>query len=73
MHRNYGPRLRILTAGIVMVIWMIGYAALAVTVIGWIDAHPIIEGVLYAVLGVSWIFPMIRLFTWASKDDEAQG
>lgn len=70
--QRYGSRWRILVAGLTMVIWMIVYTVMAVTFIGWLNANAIIEAVLYAVLGVAWILPMIRLFTWASKEDRGE-
>ncbi|MCR9257335.1 MAG: DUF2842 domain-containing protein [Alphaproteobacteria bacterium] len=71
MQQRYGMRWRILAAGVTMIAWMIVYSVLAVTVIGWIDVHPLVEGLLYAGLGIAWIFPMIWLFKWAAKDDIA--
>jgi len=72
MQQTYGMRWRVLITGIFMVFWLIFYSVLAVTLVGFIDAHPVVNGILYAVLGLAWIFPLMWLFKWAAKDDEAR-
>jgi len=62
-------RTRKLVGSIVLFMWMVVFALLAMGVIGMLPARPPVwvEPVLYAILGVAWILPLKPLFIWMGK------
>lgn len=62
-------RSRKLVGSIVLFTWMVVFALLAMAVIAMLPSrpHPLIEMVMYAVLGVAWIIPLKPLFIWMGK------
>jgi len=66
-------RTRKLVGSIVLFLWMVVFALLAMGIIGMLPSRPPVwvEPVLYAVLGIVWIVPLKPLFIWMGKGRDA--
>ena len=67
MSRN---RLRKLIGGLIMIafVCVYGLVAMALAQAHFVqDASPLLQTLLYAVLGLSWIFPMMPLIAWMER------
>ncbi len=60
-------RLRKLIGGIAIVVFVIAYAALAVTISGWLPKSPAVELPYYLIVGVAWGLPIVPLITWMNR------
>jgi hypothetical protein len=60
-------RVRKLIGGIAIVAFVIAYAALAVTISGWLPKTPLVELPYYLVVGIAWGVPIIPLITWMNR------
>lgn len=60
---------RKLVGSIVLILWMIVFALLAMVVIAQLPArpHPVLEVLMYAFLGCAWILPLKPVFIWMGK------
>lgn len=66
-------RTRKLVGSIVLFVWMVVFALVAMVVIAMLPSRPSIwvEPVLYCVLGFVWIIPLKPLFIWMGKGRDA--
>ena len=60
-------RIRKLVGGAAIVMFVVAYAALAVTVSGRLPQVWFIELPFYLVVGVAWGLPVIPLITWMNR------
>jgi uncharacterized membrane-anchored protein len=62
-------RTRKLVGSIVLFIWMVVFALLAMAAIAMLPARmPVwVEPIVYCILGVAWIAPLKPLFIWMGK------
>ncbi|MFE1601702.1 DUF2842 domain-containing protein [Methylobacterium sp. ID0610] len=64
-------RTRSLIGTIVMIAFVLIYAPLAMALA---DSHiaetpPVVQSILYALLGILWIFPLMPLIRWMARPD----
>ena len=67
---KYKTRKRL--AFLILLVGMPLYVVLAVNVVGWMDRARIpvaVEFVMYAVLGIAWVFPFRAIFRGTAKPD----
>ncbi|RVU15090.1 DUF2842 domain-containing protein [Methylobacterium oryzihabitans] len=64
-------RTRSLIGTIVMIAFVFVYAPLAMALADSriAETPPLVQSVLYAVLGIAWIFPLMPLIRWMSRPD----
>ena len=60
-------RVRKLVGGAAIVVFVIAYAALAVTISGWLPKTTWVELPYYLVVGVAWGVPIIPLISWMNR------
>jgi hypothetical protein len=60
-------RVRKLVGGVAIVVFVIAYAAVAVTVSGWLPKTPLVELPYYLVVGIAWGVPIIPLISWMNR------
>ncbi len=60
-------RARKLVGGVAIVLFVIAYAALAVTVSGWLPKTAAVELPFYLVVGIAWGVPIIPLISWMNR------
>jgi hypothetical protein len=67
-------RIRKLVGAFVVVIYVVVYAlvAMALAQARFVqDASGLVQGLVYAALGLSWIVPLLPLIAWMEKKDAA--
>ena len=67
-------RIRKLVGAVVVVIYVVVYAlvAMALAQARFVqDASGLVQGLVYAGLGLSWIVPLLPLIAWMEKKDAA--
>ncbi len=67
-------RIRKLVGALVVVIYVVVYAlvAMALAQARFVqDASGLVQGLVYAALGLSWIVPLLPLIAWMEKKDAA--
>jgi hypothetical protein len=60
-------RLRKLVGGLGLVVFVVAYAALAVTVAGWLPPNALVKLAYFLVVGVAWGGPVIPLIAWMNR------
>ena len=60
-------RLRKLVGGLTIVVFVIAYAALAVTVAAWLTANALVKLAYFLVVGIAWGAPVIPLISWMNR------
>ena len=64
------PRVRKLIGGIVMIAFVIFYALMAMALAQARivqNANGVLQGLFYAILGFSWVFPLLPLIKWMER------
>jgi hypothetical protein len=64
-------RTRSFVGAIVMIAFVLIYAPLAMALADSriAQAPPLVQSVLYAILGIAWIFPLMPLIRWMERPD----
>ena len=60
-------RVRKLVGGVGIVVFVVAYAAAAVTISGWLPQRWWAELPFYLVVGVAWGLPIIPLISWMNR------
>ena len=60
-------RARKLIGGLGIVVFVIAYAALAVTISGWLPKTTLVNLIFYPIVGIAWGVPIIPLITWMNR------
>ena len=60
-------RVRKLIGGLGIVVFVLGYAAAAVTVSGWLPKTTAVNLIFYPIVGIAWGLPIIPLITWMNR------